>query len=155
MRHDGEPSAVGHPHHHLTDAIVGDPAHQRLEHRHERVEAFQRKGFLSEERGALVPLHRVHLGEPLQETEPVLGGQRGPVLAGLDVLAQPDALLVARDVLDLERDGAAVRRPQIGEHLGEVAAWHVDAQQVRRDLLHQLLGQAVGRWVHRRITDRW
>ena len=78
----------------------------------------------------------------------------GRYLPELDVLAQPHALLVARDVLDLEGDGAAVRRAEIREHLGEVATGDVDAQQVGGDLLHQLLGQAVRRRVHRRIADR-
>ncbi len=41
MRNDREAAAVGHAHDHLADAIVGDPAHERLEHRHERVKAFQ------------------------------------------------------------------------------------------------------------------
>ena len=145
---------MGHAHDHLADAIVRDAVISVSSIGTSASRPSMRERLLPEERRALVALHRVHLGEPFEEAEPVLDGQRRPVLARLDVLAQPDALLVARDVLDLEGDGAAVRRAKVREHLGEIAAGHVDAKQVGGDLLHQLLGQAVGRRVHRRIADR-
>ena len=78
----------------------------------------------------------------------------GRYLPELDVLAQPHALLVAGDVLDLEGDGAAVRPPEIREHLREVATGDIDAQQIGGDLLHQFRGQAVRRRFHGRIADR-
>ena len=153
VRDDREPSAVGHSQDRLTNAIVRDHGHERLEHGHEGIESFDGEGLLSEECRALVSLHRVDLGEALEKTQPVLDGELRPVLAGFDVLAQPHALLMARDVLDLERDGAAVRAPEIRQHLGEVAARDVDAQQVRRDLLHQVLGETIGGRIHRGIAD--
>ncbi len=70
------------------------------------------------------------------------------------MLTQPDALLVARDVLDFERDGAAVRGAKIRQYLSKGATGHVDTEQVGGDLLHHLLGEAVRRRVHRRIADR-
>ena len=154
VRHHSEPAAVRHAKHRFTDAVVRDHGHQRLEHRHERVEPFDGERLLPEEGGALVALHRIDLGEALEQPEAVLHRERGAVLACLDVLAQPHALLVARDVLDLERDRAAVHAPEIRQHLGEIVTGDINAQQVRGDPLHQLLGQAVRRRVHRGVTDR-
>ena len=70
-----------HAQHRLTDAVVRDHGHQRLEHGHERVEPFDGERLLPQECGALVALHRVDLGESLEQSQPVLHGERGPVLA--------------------------------------------------------------------------
>ena len=145
---------MGHAHHHLADTVVCDPGQQSLEHRNQGIESLERERLLPEERCALVSLHRVDPCEPLEEAKPILLRECRPVPAGFDVLPQPDTLFVARDVLDLEGDGAAVRSPEIREHLSEVPPWHVNAQQIGRDLLHQLLGEAVRRGIHRGVSDR-
>ncbi len=151
---DREPPAMRHAHDHLADPVRGDIREQGLEHGHERVESLDGERLLSEEGRALVALHGVDLGQALEQTHAVVDGERRPVGARLDVLAQPHPLLVARDVLDLERDGAAVGAPQMWQDLGEVVSGDIDPEQVGGDLLHQLLGEPVGRRVHRGIADR-
>ena len=49
----------------------------------------------------------------------LVGGQRLAELAGLDLLAQPHALAVAGDVLDLVGDRAAVGLAQVRQRVGE------------------------------------
>src|SRR3712207_2412757 len=61
---------------------------------------------------------------------------------GLDVLAQPDALAVRGDVLDLVGDRPAVRLAQVRQRVGQRRARDVDAQDLRGDLRHQLRRQA-------------
>ncbi len=152
--HDSQPAAMRHPHHHLADPIGRDVGEERLEHGNERVESFDGERLLPEERGALIALHGVDLGESLEQPQPFLNGELRLVRPQLDVLAQPDALLVAGKVLDLEGDRAAVRAAQIREHFGQVPTGHVHPQEVRGDLLHQLGRQAVCRRIHGRISDR-
>ena len=78
-------------------------------------------------------LERLDLGQPLEQPALLLGRQRLPVGAGLDLLAQPDPLLVGRDVLDLVRHGAAVGGLEVGQRLGQRAAGHRDPQHLRRE----------------------
>ena len=76
------------------------------------------------------------------------------MLAGLDHLAQPHALDVAADVLDLVGDGAAVRRPQGRQRLGERGAGDVDAQHLGGDPRHDLRRESQGTRVQGRIAGR-
>ena len=56
------------------------------------------------------------------------------------------------DVLDLVGDRAAVGLPQVGQRVGERRAGDVHAQDPRRDLRHQLGGQAERLGVERRVA---
>ncbi len=60
------------------------------------------------------------------------------VAARLDRLAQPDALLVVGEVLELVGDRAAVHLGELGQHVGERLAGHGDAQHRRGDARLQL-----------------
>ena len=57
-------------------------------------------------------------------------------------------------MLDLVRHGSAIGRLEIGQGLGERAAGHRDAQDLRRDGRHDLGREPEGRRVERRIADR-
>ncbi len=70
----------------------------------------------------------------------------------LDVLAQPHALAVRGDVLDLVGDRAAVGLAQVRQRVGERRAGHVHAQHPGRDLRHQLGRQAERLGVERRVA---
>src|SRR3954453_15497690 len=82
--------------------------HHLVEHRHEHVHALDGELLLPEERLVQVALERLHLGQALEERALLLRAQRLAVRARLDRLAQPHALPVVRDVLDLVGDRAAV-----------------------------------------------
>ncbi len=69
-----------------------------------------------------VVLERLDLGQALEQPPPGLRLERLAVRAGLDVLAQPDALLVVRDVLDLVGDRAGVDPAEVGQGVGEGVA---------------------------------
>ena len=78
------------------------------------------------------------------------------VAAGLDRLAQPDALLVVGDVLDLVRDRPAVGLAQPRQHLGERLARRrtgaVPGRDARLELRRQRRLEALG--LERRVAER-
>src|SRR5437667_455004 len=78
---------------------------------------------------AQVALHPVDLTEAGEQPRLLLRRERTVVPTGLDRLAQPDALLVVGDVLDLVGDRAAVDLPQARVRLGERLTLHVEPQQ--------------------------
>jgi len=86
-------------------------------------------------------LQRVDLDEPLEQRLALVGGERLAERARLDVLAQPHALSVGGDVLDLIGDRAAVGLAQVRQRVGERRPRHVHAQDLRGDLRHQLGGE--------------
>ena len=100
---------MGHPDHDLVGAALGGEVDRLVEHRDQRVEALDGELFLSEEDPAQVVLEALDLGEPPEQPFLLLGAQRAVVPAGLDRLAQPDALFVVGDVLDLVRARPGVR----------------------------------------------
>ena len=71
------------------------------------------KRFWPEIRLVQEPLERLHLDQPLQQALAALGRERGVHRARLDLLAEPHALLVTRDVLHLVRERAAVGLLQV------------------------------------------
>ena len=79
---------------------------------------------------------------------------RLPVGARLDGLAQPYALLVVGDVLDLVGDRARVGLAQLRERVGEGVARHRHPQHRRRDAPHQLVVQPDRRRLERRVAHR-
>ena len=132
-----EAAAVRHPDHDLVRAGVGAELDRLVEHRHHHVEALDRELLLAEERAAQVALHALDLGEPAEQAHLLLGAQRLPVATGLDRLAQPDALLVVGEVLDLVGDRAAVDLAQARIHVGERLALDVEPQERRGDARHE------------------
>ena len=103
-----QPSAVRHADHDLVRPVRGRELDREVEHRHEHVEPFEGELLLAEERAPQILLEALRLGEPPQQRSPLLWWQRLPVAPRLDRLAQPHALGVVGDVLDLVRDRARV-----------------------------------------------
>jgi len=101
---------VRHPDHDLVRPPGGGELDRLVEHRHEHVEPFERELFLSEEGSTQVALEALDLGQATKQRETLLRGALAPEPIGLDRLAQPDALCVVRDVLDLVRARAHVDR---------------------------------------------
>ena len=132
-----EAAAVSHPDHDLVRTRVGAELDRLVEHRDHDVESFDRELLLPEEGAAQVALHTLDLAEPSEEAHLLFARERLPVAAGLDRLAQPYALLVVRDVLNLIGDRAAVDLAQARIHVGERVALDVEAEQRRRDARHQ------------------
>ena len=154
VRQHVQPAAVRHAHERVAHARVGGQPERLVEHRDQGVEALDREALRADERAVQVDLERLGVGEPRQHALLLLGRQRAAVLARLDAVAQPHALLVVGDVLDLVGDRAAVRLAQVGERLGERRARHLDAQDVRGDLLHDLRREPDRRRLERGVADR-
>ena len=138
VREDVEPAAVRHAHHDFLRTGARTELDRLVEHRHHHVEALDRELLLPEERAAEVALHPLDLGEARQQQALLVVRERRAVAARLDRLAQPDALLVVGDVLDLVRAGAAVGRAEERQRVGQRLAGDVEAQQRGRDTRLQL-----------------
>ena len=111
---------MGHPDHDLVRARRGGELDRLVEHRHHHVEALERELLLPEERAAQVLLEALDLREPARGARMRSSArERLAVAARLDRLAQPDALFVVGDVLELVGDRAAVDLAQRGQRLGE------------------------------------
>jgi hypothetical protein len=83
-------------------------------------------------------LEAFDLGQPREHPPLLVFRERRPVPAGLDGLAQPDALLMVRDVLDLVGDRSAVGLPETGQDVGQRLALNADAEDGRRNARLQL-----------------
>ena len=147
-----EPAAVGHADDDLAGAVRGAELDQLVEHRDGHVQALDGELLLAEVGLVHEALERVDLDQALEQRLLLLGGQRLAERARLDVLAQPDALAVAADVLDLVGDRAAVGLAQVRERVGERRARDVHAQDPRGDPRHQLGGQAERLGVERGVA---
>ena len=127
-----------------------------VEHRYEHVEPFDRELLLTDERAPEVRLEGLDLREALQEPASLLAGQRSAKATGLDRLAQPDALGVVGDVLDLVRDRARVDLAEVRERLEQGLAGHREPQQLGRNPSLQLgrQGRHEAGLVECRVTHR-
>ena len=114
-----EPAAVGHADDDLARAVRGGELDQLVDHRHGHVEALDRELLLAQVGLVHEALERVDLDQALEQRLLLVGGQRLAELAGLDLLAQPHALAVAADVLDLVGDRAAVGLAQVRQRVGQ------------------------------------
>ena len=154
VREHVQPAAVGHAEDDLARALLGALLDDLVEHRHQHVEPLDRELLLAQEGLVQVALERLDLRQPLQQRALLVGVERRPVRAPLDRLAQPDAPVVAGDVLDLVGDRAAVGVLQVRQRVGERVAGDRDAQDRRGDLPHQLGRQVHGLRVERRVAAR-
>jgi len=133
MGQDVQAAAMGDADQHLVRAATRGQLDGIVEHRHEHVQPFDRELLLTDERAPEVGLEGLDLREALQKRTSLLVGQRSAKATRLDRLAQPDALGVVRDVLDLVRDRACVDLAQVRERLEESLAGHREPQQLGRN----------------------
>ncbi len=153
VRQHVEPPAVRHADHHLAGARIGGALDGEIEHRHQHVHALDREALVAEIRLVEEPLERLHLGEPLEQPLLVGGGHRLPIGAAFDLLAEPDALFVRGDVLDLVRHRAAVGGLKVRQRFGQRAPGYRDPQHLRRDGSHHLGGEAERAGVEGGVAD--
>ncbi len=142
VREHVQAPAVGHPDHYLAAAVGGGELDQLVEHRNGHVEALDRELVLAEVGLVHEALQRVDLDEPLEQRLLLVAGQRLAEAAGLDLLAQPDALAVGGDVLDLIGDRAAIGLAQVRQRVGEGCPGDPHAQDPGGDLSHQRGGES-------------
>ena len=159
VREHVETAAVGHAHHHLARAVGRAELDRLVEHGHERVEALDRELLLAQEGLVQIALQGLDLRQAPQQPPPGLLVERLAVGTRLDRLAQPHALLVVGDVLDLVGDRARVGVAQSRQRVREGLARHRHAQDRRRDAPHQVVGELdrgrlEGRIAHRRRAER-
>ena len=133
-----EAAAVGHADHDLAGAVGGRELDHLVEHRDRHVEALDRELLLAQVGLVHEALERVDHREAAQQRGRLVVGERLAEGAGLDLLAQPGALAVRGDVLDLVGDRAAVGLAQVRERVGERGARDPDAEDPRGDLGHHL-----------------
>jgi hypothetical protein len=125
--HDVEASAMAHGEHGRLDAEGRARCQQLVEERDEDGEAFEREA-LGAEVARLDDLLEDVGADEVGEDAP-LGGRRGGLL---DLVLEPLALLVVRDVHELGGDGAAV----VGAGLvGQLALGHGLGERLRRQVL--------------------
>jgi len=165
VREDVEPATVRHAHHDFLRARARAELDRLVEHRHHHVEPLDRELLLPEEGPAKVALHPFDLGQACQQPALLVVGERRAVTPGLDRLAQPHALLVVGDVLDLVRAGAAVGLAEQRQRVGQRLAGDVEPQQrgwdsrlelgrERRDKPLSLERRVAGRFRSERIEVR-
>ena len=99
-----QPAAVGHADDDLARALGGGELDHLVDHRDGHVQTLDRELLLAQVGLVHEALERVHLRQAAQEGLLLVGRERLAERAGLDLLAQPDALAVRGDVLDLVRD---------------------------------------------------
>src|SRR5256885_2222152 len=104
VREHVEPAAVRHADHDLAGAVGRGELDELVEHRHRHVEALDRELLLTQVGLVHEALEGVDLDEALEQRLLLVGGQRLAELSGLDLRAQPGALAVRGDVLDLVGD---------------------------------------------------
>ncbi len=108
VRDHAEAASMRHPDDGVRRAVGDQHAQDFLEHRDHDVQTLDREGLLAEERLAKVALERLDARQARQYVDLALSRKRDVVLAGLDVLAQPAALLGVGDVLDFVGDRRAI-----------------------------------------------
>ena len=123
-----------------------------VEHRDRHVQALDRELLLAQVGLVHEALERVDLGEAAQQRALLLVAQRPAVGAGLDLLAQPGALAMRGDVLDLVGDRPAVGLAQVRQRVGQRGAGDVRAQDPRGDAGHDLRRQPERLGVERRVA---
>ncbi len=119
VREDVQPAAVGHADDDLLAAVGGGQLDQLVEHRDRHVQALDRELVLAEVGLVHEALERVDLDEAAQQRLRSSLVSCVSERAGLDPLAQPHALAVRGDVLDLIGDRAAVGLAQVRQRVGE------------------------------------
>ena len=154
VRQHVEPPTVRHAEHHAARPGLAGELDRQVQHRDERVQALDRKALLAQVGRVQEPLEHLDRREPRQELALLVRRERRAMLAGLDDLAQPHALLMAADVLHLVGDRAAVGLEQLGVCVGQGAAGHVDAQHLGWDARHDLGSEPQGPRVERRVAGR-
>src|SRR5262245_2918712 len=125
-----------------------------IEHRYRHVETFDRKPLLAQIRRMEETLQGFDHREAREQLLLAVRRERLAVLARLDHLPQPHALLMAGDMLDLVRHRAAVGRAQLWQRVGQRLTLHVDAQHVRRNARHDLRRESEASGIERRIAER-
>ena len=133
VRQHVQAAAVRHADHHLAGALVGGVAEDDVEHRHEGIEPLDAEAFLAEVGLVQEALERLDAHQALEERDPVIGLHRPPMLTRLDHAAEPDALGVRGDVLDLVGDRPAVGLLEVGERVRQRRARHVDPHELGRE----------------------
>ncbi len=99
-----------------------------VEHRHQGVEPLDGESLLAQVGLVQEAFERLDFDEPVQQRQLLPRLERLLERARLDLLPEPDPLLVAGDVLDLVGDRPAIRCLQVGKDLQQGVARHLDSQ---------------------------
>ncbi len=133
--------SMGDTDHDLVRAASGGQLDRLVEHRHERVETLDRELLLPDERAPQKGLECLDLCQPLEECQPFLRRQRLAEATRFDRPAEPDALGVVRDVLDLVGDRPHVDVLQPRQRVTQGLSFHRKAQESGGNLRLKLGGQ--------------
>ncbi len=119
VREHVEPAAVRHAHHDLFDTGVGGRVEQEVEHRDQRLAAFEAESLLAEELGVQEALERFGAVEVAERMRRLSSGVIAR--ARLRLVLDPRLLIGLLDVHVLDADGARVR---VAQHAENVAQLH-------------------------------
>src|SRR5688572_868571 len=122
VREHVEPAPVRHADYHPARAERRGAIDGCIEHRHQRVGPFDREPLLSLEGEAQEPLEAIDLAEAREQALLRVGVERLREAARLDRLAEPRALAIVGEVLELVADAARVQLAEVGDDVGGGAA---------------------------------
>jgi hypothetical protein len=145
---------VGHAEDDLLGAAATGQGDQLVEHRHDHVEPLDREDLLSQIRFLDEALELEDVDQAAEQALFLVVLERLAMGAGLDHLAQPGALLVRGEVLELVGDRAAVGLAHPRQHVEQGLARYADAQDRGRHTRHQLGRQVEALGLDRRVALR-
>ena len=149
-----EPAPVRHAQDNVARALIGGHVDNPIEHRHQEVDAFDRESFLAQIRLVEEPLEGFDLNQPVEQRDPSVAVERLPMGTRFDLLAEPDSFLVVRNVFHLVRDGAAIRRGEVGKGLGQGCPGNGDPEHRGRNPGHDVGGQPQRDGVESGVAER-
>ena len=156
VRQHVEATSMGDSDHDFVGAAGGGQLDCLVQHGHERVEPLDRELLLPDERAPQERLEGLDLCQPPEEGEPILRRERLAEATRLDRAAQPDALGVVRDVLDLVRDRPHVDLLQPRQRIEQGLSFDREPEEPGGNLRLKLGGQrrAEALGLERRIAGR-
>src|SRR5437667_228384 len=116
---DVQAAAVRHAEDHLLDAERPSLLDQRVEHRDQRLAAFEREALGGRVAHLQELLEHLGLEKVLEHADAILGRELGAVLGRLHALLEPLALLLVRDVEVLDAERPAIGPPAAFDQLPE------------------------------------
>jgi hypothetical protein len=133
-------AAVGHADHDLLDAANAALLDEVVEHRDQRVTAFQRKALLADVLGVQVALEALGRGELPEDVALLLRREAVVQHSLLEAVLQPQALLGLRHVGELRADVAAIDLPELRDHVAQLHAFRDAADPAAREELRVEVG---------------
>ncbi len=154
VRQHIQAATMRHAEHDVADARLAGELDHQVEHRHHDVDAFDREALGAEICLVEKAFHALNRRQPRQQHLRLVRSEGAAMHTRLDLLAQPEAPFVRREVFHFVGNRTAVRLLQVRQRIDQGGARHADAEDSGRNRRHDLRCQSQRRGVERRITRR-